>query len=64
MTSVQKSFDKHSGNSVKAGLSLPSAIKHFSISPFNSRSTALAMSTLLYFEYLSNTVEEEVVEQC
>ncbi len=38
---------------------LPTAVRHFSISPFISRSIALATSTLLYFEYLSNTAGEK-----
>lgn len=37
---------------------LPKAVRQFSISPFISRSMALATSTLLYFEYLSNTEGE------
>lgn len=38
---------------------LPTAVRQLSISPFISRSIALATSTLLYFEYLSNTEGEE-----
>lgn len=34
---------------------LPIAVRQLSISPFSSRSMALATSTLLYLEYLSNT---------
>lgn len=34
------------------------------MSPFISRSIALATSTLLYLEYLSNTEGEDVVEEC
>lgn len=34
---------------------LPIAVRQLSISPFISRSMALATSTLLYLEYLSNT---------
>ena len=39
---------------------LPTAVRRLSISPFISRSIALATSTLLYFEYLSNTKGGEV----
>lgn len=38
---------------------LPIAVRQLSISPFISRSIALATSTLLYLEYLSNTDRED-----
>lgn len=44
-------------------VALPIAVRQFSISPFISRSIALATSTLLYLEYLSNT-EGNIVEEC
>lgn len=43
---------------------LPIAVRQFSISPFISRSIALATSTLLYLEYLSNTEGKDIVEEC
>lgn len=41
---------------------LPIAVRQLSISPFISRSIALATSTLLYLEYLSNTEGEDRVK--
>lgn len=38
---------------------LPIAVRQLSISPFISRSIALATSILLYLEYLSNTDRED-----
>lgn len=46
-------------NSEKKLVALPTAVRQFSISPFICRSIALATSTLLYFEYLSNTEGEK-----
>lgn len=52
---VHEFLDAHVINEIKKLMALPRAVSNFSISPFISRSIALATSTLLYLEYLSNT---------
>lgn len=51
-------FDINVTNKDLKHMALPMAVRDFSISPFISRSIALATSTLLYLEYLSNTGAE------
>lgn len=51
---ICKAIDSHEGLSVS-----PTAVKQFSMSPFNSRSMAFATSTLLYLAYCWKTKYKE-----